>query len=137
MRQLSLTTISTLAALASALATNDAKADDYYYVPPGAYAARVYYGPPVYSYEPVIAPAPVIVRRPVASVYAGDYYAPGYYSPGWYGSYYSPPVAYGYTTWRYNPWSREYKYRVYTPYGVRKYEVEFERDGDIEVDFDD
>lgn len=81
----------------------------------------VYSAPLVYEYYP----APVVVYRPAPPPVVYHYGPPPaahYYfhaAPSWYPTrYYSPR-----------------KWKVYTPYGTYKYEIE--RDGELDIDFDD
>ncbi|MBT6153201.1 MAG: hypothetical protein HOL01_02010 [Planctomycetaceae bacterium] len=100
---------------------NTAVADGgYYYAPPVVYVA-----PPVHVVRPVYypPPAPIIVHRPV-------YYPPPvvYYPPPV--AYYPPPAFR--TSVRYK--RNEIKVREYTPWGVRKYELEYKGHGIWELD---
>lgn len=104
-----------------------AAAGDRFYFPSHAFAGpAVVYVPPVVAYQPAyVVPTPVVVAAPYP-VYTTQYYAP--LVPIATGPVYAPravaaPVYLG----------RRHYHRP--PRGYRGVEIEFERDGDIEIDY--
>ncbi len=107
-----------------------AQAGDYYHFPAYAFSGPPVYAVPVVSYQPayVVPTAQFVATYPVTTVaYSTQYYAPmvpivpAYYAPA---RVVSPVyVAPGY-------YGRHGRYR-----SLRRVEVEFERDGDIEIDY--